>query len=171
MKLNPVEVLCTALCLEGFLYGTISVQVPQVIKIVKQYLVLGLYSGIFLMYLQQNASKNDASKRNNIIFYILYLLYVLSMAGAVIDLIKALVLPVSKIASCLTNNCVNESCRTQVTSGSYVMFFKLHYSLAVTSSPNLFLYAQLEMPIIQIIHLALQRYTVVGSNGVIISVS
>ena len=110
MKVSSDEFVYLALCLEWFFYGTISVQVPQFTKIVKQHLVLGIYSGTFLMYLQQNASKDDASKRNNILFYTLCLLYVLSMVSAVLDFAMVLV-SVSKVASCLTNKCANESCR------------------------------------------------------------
>ena len=59
--------------------------------------VPGLYSGIFLMYyLQYNPCKKDASTRNNILFYALCLLYVLSMATAAVDLIIYLRIPVGK---------------------------------------------------------------------------
>ena len=49
-------------------------------------MIIGLYSGIFLIYLQYTVSPQNASKRNNILFYALCFLYVLSMATIVLNL-------------------------------------------------------------------------------------
>ena len=52
----------------------------------------------------------------------------------------------------------------------YIYYSRHNYSLAVTPFPNLSLYAQPELLIVQITYLSLQRYTVAGSCGVAISV-
>ena len=88
-----------AICLEGFFYGKISVCALACILAEKVPLFLsgvGLYSGIFVMYLQC-ASKN--SRMAIIIFYVLCLLYVLSTATFVSDLI-AIILEVSYNSIC-----------------------------------------------------------------------
>ena len=73
-------------CLEWFFGGTVSVLLLPC-KLLKQFaMVIGLYSGIFLIYLQYTASPKNASKRNNILFYALCFLYVLSMASIASDL-------------------------------------------------------------------------------------
>ena len=67
-------------------YGVYSIAVMlQVAKAVRHYLVLGLYSGIFIIYLHYNSSRKDVNKGSNIIFYALCLLYVLSSATFVFD--------------------------------------------------------------------------------------
>ena len=48
------------------------------------YYSLGLYSGIFFMYLKCQSNK---SRKATIVFYALYLLYVLSTATVVCDLV------------------------------------------------------------------------------------
>ena len=63
-------------------YGICSTTAMHVTKA----MIIGLYSGIFLMYLQYKASPKNGSKRNNILFYALCFLYVLSMATIVLDL-------------------------------------------------------------------------------------
>ena len=88
-----------AICLEGFFYGKISVCALACILAEKVQLFLsgvGLYSRIFVMYLQC-ASKN--SRMAIIIFYVLCLLYVLSTATFVSDLI-AIILEVSYNSIC-----------------------------------------------------------------------
>ena len=57
--------------------------------------LLGVYTGIFAMYLQYCASTKDASKRNNTIFYALCLLYLLSLSIILLDFL-VLFIPVSK---------------------------------------------------------------------------
>lgn len=64
--------------LEAFFCGVISILQPQLANIM---LVSGLYSGIFLIYLQYgHASKRYADRNNlNIVFYAVCILYVLSV--------------------------------------------------------------------------------------------
>ena len=75
-----------SLCIEGFFYGKISVLcawLASVPLLKKLFLVcLGLYSGIFAMYLQRPPNKS----KTYIIFYALCVLYVLSTVNVVVDL-------------------------------------------------------------------------------------
>jgi hypothetical protein len=76
------------LCIEWFLYGKISVLCALNCTLAKEVQLfpnlLGLYSGIFAMYLQRPQNK---SRTASIIFYALCVLYVLSTANVVIDLV------------------------------------------------------------------------------------
>ena len=73
-------------CLEWFFGGTVSVLLLPCKLLKQSAMIIGLYSGIFLIYFQYNASPKNASKRNNILFYALCSLYVLSMASIALDL-------------------------------------------------------------------------------------
>ena len=85
-----LEMLFIAVCLEGFLYGKI-VSVPCdltssciLAKEVQLYPGLGIYSGVFAMYLHCSSNK---SRKAAILFYALCLLHVLSTATVVSDLV------------------------------------------------------------------------------------
>ena len=81
------KALLVSACLEGFFYGKISVQCAlscTLAKEVELFPDLGVYSGIFVMYL--HCSLNE-SRTATILFYALCLLYVLSTATVVIDLL------------------------------------------------------------------------------------
>ena len=96
------EAIYIALCLEGFLYGKIvSVLCAltwslQVAKEVQLFPGLGFYSGIFAVYLQ---CPSKTSRMATIVFYALCLLYVLSTATIVSDLV-AFILEVSNNFIC-----------------------------------------------------------------------
>ena len=89
-----------ALCLEGFFYGMNPFHVLKLVPLLKKSNYsppdLGLYSGIFAMYL--HCSSNN-SRMAIILFYALCLLYVLSTATVVSDLV-ALILQVSNNPIC-----------------------------------------------------------------------
>ena len=90
------EAAYIGVCLEGFLYGKISILCAltctlQVENKVQLFSFLGLYSGILTMYLQ---SPSKTSRTATILFYALCLLYVLSTATIVSDLV-AFILEVS----------------------------------------------------------------------------
>ena len=70
--------------------------ISQVSEAVLHYPVLGLYSGIFIMYSQYNASRKDANKGSNTLLYALCLLYVLSLTTFVFDIANFPPLMVSK---------------------------------------------------------------------------
>ena len=76
------------LCLEGFFFGTISLNSQgQVAKAVQRFPILGLYSGIFAVYLQHHGSQSTDRARN-ILFYALCLLYALAAATYIMAIVK-----------------------------------------------------------------------------------
>jgi hypothetical protein len=97
--ITPTEWTFIDLCLEGFLFGKISVLCAlnrTLANEVQLFLGLGIYSGIFAIYLQCPLKE---SRTAIIIFYILCLLYALSMASVVMDLLQFL-LDVSNNSIC-----------------------------------------------------------------------
>ena len=93
---TEVDSYFIGMCLEGFLYGKISVLFAltrTLAKVVQLFPGLGLYSGIFAIYLQCLLIE---SRTINIIFYVLCLLYILSTATVVSDFL-AVLLQVSDI--------------------------------------------------------------------------
>ena len=69
-------------------------------KEVQIFPVLGLYSGIFVIYLQCQSNKStDTGRRANILFYAICFLYVLSTLDFVCDLI-AVIFEVSDNSIC-----------------------------------------------------------------------
>ena len=81
---NGLEYDYSGICLEGFLYGTISV-LPLFANAAQHCLISGLYCGTFIIYLQYYASKKG-DKANNILFYALCLLHVLSVTTVLLRL-------------------------------------------------------------------------------------
>jgi hypothetical protein len=76
--------------LEWFLFGKISVLFALTCMLAKEvqfFLGLGIYSGIFAIYLQCPLKE---SRTANVVFYVLCLLYVLSMATVVFDLLETI---------------------------------------------------------------------------------
>ena len=80
-------------CLEGFLYGKISILFFTLNKEVQLFLVLGIYSGILAMYFKCQSDKST-DRMATIVFYSICLLYVLSTVTFASDL-AALILEVS----------------------------------------------------------------------------
>ena len=74
--------------LEGFLFGKIPVlQLHTRSKEVKNHLIPGVYSGIFAMHVQYHASKDETDNaKQNITFYALCVLYMLSGPVIVLDI-------------------------------------------------------------------------------------
>ena len=95
------EACFIAICLETFFHGKISVLYAFKLSLAKEFQLfprgLGLYSGIFVLYLQHPPDRS--SRRPIIVFYVLCLLYVLSTATVVIDLLS-LILGVSNNSVC-----------------------------------------------------------------------
>ena len=82
------EVLFICLCVEWFLYGKILISALTLVTLAKEIQLFsgtGLYSGIFAIYLQ--CPKKD-SRTAMIVFYVLCLLFVLSTASVVCDLLN-----------------------------------------------------------------------------------
>jgi hypothetical protein len=85
MILNPAELTLINLYLEGFFFGKICVLCALTCTLAKEvhlFLGLGIYTGIFAIYLQ---CPSKESRTAIIVFYILCLLYVLSMASITSD--------------------------------------------------------------------------------------
>ena len=105
------ETLFISSCVEGFLYGKRCASTCTLAKEVHFFLFLGLglYSGIFAIYLQCPSKRSGTAL---IPFYAVCLLYVLSTADFVSDLV-ALILYVSNNSICkntfLYISCANAS--------------------------------------------------------------
>jgi hypothetical protein len=85
--------------LEGFFFGKISALCDLTTTLAKEVqllLGLGIYTGIFAIYLQ---CPSKESRTASIVFYVLCLLYVLSMADVVFDLLQ-IILDVSNNTIC-----------------------------------------------------------------------
>ena len=121
--------------------------------------------------MQCHASKENDNARQKIVFYALGVLYVLSVAVVVLNIGGFVVLRyVSNDAAFSFNLLI--SCAYRPMTLLYCSRWPLLipcYSVAVTLSPNLSLYAQLTMLTDSIYSSNLQRYTVAGLCGVAIS--
>ena len=90
------EALFIGICVEGFLYGKICALTCTLAKEVQLFPGPGLYSGIFAIYLQCVSKRSGTAI---ILFYSVCLLYFLSTATFVSDLV-ALILQVSNNSIC-----------------------------------------------------------------------
>jgi hypothetical protein len=91
--LTAKDALFIGQCLQGFFYGKISLPFTltltlQVAKAVQLFPGLGIYTGIFIIYLKCS-SKN--SRTTTILFYALCFLYVLSTVVIAIDLVTFII--------------------------------------------------------------------------------
>ena len=93
MKLDTSEFIFLGICIEGFLYGTISLL--QVSNFFKAGLITGLYSGIFALYLQYRSSKREAD--NKTLFYAFCALYIVCGIMIFIDIAAAVIRDVSNL--------------------------------------------------------------------------
>ena len=88
--ITPGDLVIFALYLEGFLYGNIPVLCALTCTLsneVQLFLDLGVYSGIFAIYLRC-PSNESRTRTANVVFYVICLLYVLCSASFAIDLLK-----------------------------------------------------------------------------------
>ena len=87
-------------CIEWFLYGKISI-ICALTYPCQLLPGLGLYSGIFAVYLQHRDSQNKSRTRTaSIIFYALCVLYILSTVNVVLDLANFIIQLVSNNPIC-----------------------------------------------------------------------
>ena len=90
--LTAQELAVPLFCLEGFLFGKISVLCALTSTLAKEVQlfrgVLGIYSGFFAIYLQ---CPSKESRTASIVFYVLCLLYILSTVSVVSDLLAAII--------------------------------------------------------------------------------
>ena len=94
MITTPETLACFSICFEGFLFGNVSyvhLNVPLVLLVAKEIQLfpgLGIYPGIFAIYLQC-PSDESRTQRADVVFYtIICLLYVFCAASVVSDLIS-----------------------------------------------------------------------------------
>ena len=94
MITTPETLACFSICFEGFLFGNVSyvhLNVPLVLLVAKEIQLfpgLGIYTGIFAIYLQC-PSDESRTQRADVVFYtIICLLYVFCAASVVSDLIS-----------------------------------------------------------------------------------
>ena len=95
-----LETSLIELSIEWFLYGKISilcVLTCTLFKEVQSFPGLGIYSGIFAVYLQRPQNKSGTA---SIIFYALCVLYVLSTVSALLDLVAGMIEIVSNNSIC-----------------------------------------------------------------------
>ena len=95
---QELEELFIGLCLEGFFYGKISIPCALTCTLAKEvqlelFSILGLYSAIFVIYLQC-VSERSGTSGPIILFYALCLLYFVSTVAIVGDIVN-LILQVS----------------------------------------------------------------------------
>ena len=147
-----------AICLEGFFYGKISVLCAQncTVQVANDAQLfsglLGLYSGIFAMYLQCPSKKSTSAI---ILFYAICLLYILSTATFVCDFVN-IILEVSTNSICqnyiifisvVLYSRVSQHYRRfklKMTRSQCHLAFRLskpQQAVVVTSSPNVLQYA------------------------------
>ena len=86
-KLTVGDFEYLAQCLEGFLFGELSVLYHQLQKQVQYQSISGVYTAIFAMYWHYHTSKDRTPRDNTtpITFYALCVLYVLSVAIFALD--------------------------------------------------------------------------------------
>ena len=110
--ITPLYLIFFSKYLEGFLYGKLSVLCASTCALLlvakKVYLFpgLGIYSGIFIVYLQISSNKSSTANFVFNILCLLCLLYVLSTSIFVIDLIVFVIYVVSNNLKSICNNIV-----------------------------------------------------------------
>ena len=140
-------------------------------KEIQNYFISGIYSAIFAVHLQCRASKGTDNIKQNIIFYALCVLYVLCAVVFALDTTGVWISLFVSINELLFELCADQLYRAMMSlwRGALRLSFSPQYSVAATSSPNVFLYALLTNPFHSICLFSLQRYTVAGLCGVAIS--
>jgi hypothetical protein len=91
MSISSDECYYVGICLGGFFFGTISVLHLLCLLLKQSPAFPGLYSGIFVLYLQCHASKTDTAKANSFLFSAICFLYILSIATIAFDIVSFVV--------------------------------------------------------------------------------
>ena len=174
------EALFISICVEGFLYGRLCALTCTLAKEVQLFPDLGLYSGMFTIYLLLCPAKK--SRTTIIHFYTVCLLYVLSTASFASDLVY-LIFDVSNNPICKNTiffiSCADANWDTIVSTPNWLTANVIsHFDNPNHSKRLLWLPCPMYsskhkefVPVVRFIDLNLQRSTVVGSCGVKISVS
>lgn len=110
-SLSTLDYVSKASCTVRYLFD----ECQNLSKAVQNYYVAGLYSGIFIMYLQYHASKKEDD--SSILFYALCLLYMLCVAMISVDIAASVVIrEVSNNKHFYTILNANQLCRTATAS-------------------------------------------------------
>lgn len=83
MYLISLDFSYLGLCLEAFFYGTISIRRP-VMPLIS---IPGIYSAIFFMYLRYHVQRGS-DRVKNVLFIAICVLYVLSFAIIILDIMS-----------------------------------------------------------------------------------
>ena len=176
---NWNEALFIAACLEWFFYSKISVPCALICTLAKRSTIILVSRTLFAMYL--HCSSSNKFRTPTILFHALCLLYVLSTATVVIDLVS-LILQVSNNPICKFIYFLSvvqwhiSTLSPQLQIDSLPMLYRLWHAQTVASGGCDFIGQCIIGRINRytyhnFIHLNLQRSTVVGSCGVKTSVS
>lgn len=90
MEFTSEEFSYFALFVKGFFFGTYHICQLSRLKLLKQFNIVhpGLYSGIFAIHLHHHGSQQKTDdKAKNILFYALWVLYALTAATSIIDML------------------------------------------------------------------------------------
>lgn len=181
INITVAEMTVIGIVIEGFLYGTNIFELLWIIasESLSHFACPGLYSGMFCLYIQHQASKGLDVNKTNIVLYALSILYILSGATAVLDITRFVVTEVSK--TCIHNRnkfSVYTSLSQVFTSGTSPLLFRLLYASSIIdalcdfiSQAVLVCTKPLSISISCCTHLHFPRSTDVGSYGVRTSVS
>ena len=131
-----IESVFIGTCLEGYFYGKISVLCALTCTLAEEVQPLGLYSGIFVMYLQCPSKK---SRTATILFYSLWLLYVLSTVTFAADLVTC----ISEV-SCNSNICENIIFYQLCSCVSVLVHYRLKFRNTQSPCCFSFLYSELQ---------------------------
>ena len=133
--LTTLDAVCKGSSLVWYL-STVQLRV-LLAKAVQHCAIPGLYSGIFAMYLQHRRSQQSTNRANNILFYALWVLYALSVAISIIDILGSFwIEPVSMDDHPLLNLCLNWLYRT-TRGNTTLQLSKPQYLVYATSLLNL----------------------------------
>ena len=135
-----------ALWLEWFLFGKLSVLYALAFTLTKEVQLfpnIGVYSGIFALYLHY-ASKESRTRSANVVFYVLCILYVLCAALVASDLLVS-VFGVSDNPNCknvifIISCAVSYQCTTASTKRWLKLNIKSHYNCSNRSKFLLWLH-------------------------------
>ena len=169
MSSTAIQVFYLAMCVEGGLFGEPSATKYMPSFRIDNNAIPGIYSGLFAIHLALHAAKRESdSSKPKITFYALGVLYVLTVALFIFEL-----LPVVS-TSCILfffNFGLIQLCSLTSLYCALLVPLRPQYLVAAILSLSAFLYAPLA--VLHLFHSSnlLHRYTVAGLCGVKISAS
>ena len=85
MELDSLDFNYLGLCLEAFFFGAIFFFILQVLRPPSLFRSTGIYSAIFIMYIQYHSSERRSDMRKTILFFAICALYILSSVTMILD--------------------------------------------------------------------------------------